>query len=354
MSTLPFPESVFSGSFSTSHCQGIAVDEAKGYIYYSFTTAIIKTDLSGNLIGSAYGLLGHLGCIGLCKTDGKLYGSLEYKNDCIGKSILERAGVDSVVDGFYVVIIDTDKLNRPNMDVIKDGIMTAVYLKEVVDDYTADVTLADGSVVQHKYGCSGIDGLSIAPLPGSEEQTEYVFVAYGIYGDVNRTDNDYQILLAYERTAFLTHAIPLSQNNMHCSGPASPDHKYFVYTGNTCFGIQNLEYDSFTGNFLAAVYPGQKSQFPNPPMFVIDGNKAAVTGTLNGVYPEEEGEILSLDTHGIQGIPCREGATGLYSFGNGFFAVSHSGHNEKGHYTIVKPYEWRDNMLYPVSFALDN
>jgi hypothetical protein len=45
---------------------------------------------------------------------------------------------------------------------------------------------------------------------------------------------------------------------MHKSGPDAPEAKYFVYTGNTTFGVQNLEYDAYTGDFLAAVYNGRK------------------------------------------------------------------------------------------------
>ena len=44
------PESVFSGYWGKCHCQGIAVDRANRAIYYSFTTKLIKTDFSGNLM----------------------------------------------------------------------------------------------------------------------------------------------------------------------------------------------------------------------------------------------------------------------------------------------------------------
>ena len=74
-----FPKHIFSGYFGKIHCQGIAVDEEKGYVYFSFTTKLIKTDLEGNLIGTVDGLIGHLGCIAFNKEDGKVYGSLELK-----------------------------------------------------------------------------------------------------------------------------------------------------------------------------------------------------------------------------------------------------------------------------------
>ena len=84
-----FPKTIFSGSYPTGHCQGIAVDTKNRVIYYSFTTQLVKTDFDGNFLGSVGGLLGHLGCIQFRASDGLVYGSLEYKNDAIGKGIRE-------------------------------------------------------------------------------------------------------------------------------------------------------------------------------------------------------------------------------------------------------------------------
>ena len=50
----------------TGHLQGIAKDEKRGFLYWSFTTQLIKTDMQGNVIGSVVGLIGHLGCIAFC------------------------------------------------------------------------------------------------------------------------------------------------------------------------------------------------------------------------------------------------------------------------------------------------
>ena len=57
------PKNIYSGRWGYGHCQGIAVDAKREYMYYSFTTALVKTDMQGNLIGTCTGLLGHLGCI---------------------------------------------------------------------------------------------------------------------------------------------------------------------------------------------------------------------------------------------------------------------------------------------------
>ena len=338
-----FPKDIYSGAYKTGHCQGIAVDPERGFVYYSFTTAIIKTDLAGNLIGSAYGLLGHLGCIAYSRTDNRVYGSLEYKNDAIGRGILRANGQESIEDAFYIAIIDCEKLNRPDMDAVTDGVMTAVYLRDVVEDYHAFV-MADGKETEHRYGCSGIDGLTIAPVPGSDGPADHVLVAYGIYNDVNRSDNDHQVLLSYPLDSLEKYAAPLSQNKMHQSGPDAPEAKYFVFTGNTNWGIQNMEYDAYTGNIFACVYPGKKEKFPNPPMFVIDGHTAPQKQMLTGLA--EEGLVLTLEAStGLNGLPFGYGSTGICSFGNGYFAVSHDGRTEEGHITHVRLYRLENNRF---------
>ena len=76
-----------SGKQGKNHVQGLAVDEKNGYIYYSFTTLLVKTDFKGRIVGSVTGLVGHLGCIAFNPADGKIYGSLEYKHDAIGQRI---------------------------------------------------------------------------------------------------------------------------------------------------------------------------------------------------------------------------------------------------------------------------
>ena len=321
------------------HIQGIAMDSDRKYMYYSFTTSLVKTDMDGNVIGSVKGIVGHLGCIAYNYEDGRVYGSLEYKRDSIGAGIFKSLGMDTDFlqrDGFYVAIFDVNKITRPDMDAEKDGIMTAVYLKEVVDDYEAE---------GHKYGCSGIDGLTFAPIPGDRFGKKYLYVAYGIYADNERDDNDCQVILRYDTQELCKFEKSLCQNDMHTCGPEKYQSKYFALTGNTTYGIQNLEYDEYTGFMFAAVYRGKKEKFPNFPMFAFDMN----------VAPKNE-EMITLANVGIEdkktgifGFEFPYGSTGMISLGEGKFYFSRDFRNDDGYGTDIGLYEFdTENGFVPV------
>lgn len=350
------PRTILSGEQGPFHVQGIAVDLERGYIYFSFTTKLLKMDLAGNLIGSVDGLTGHLGCLTMNPADGRVYGSLEYKDDAIGKGIRktldgESEGVDQT--GFYIAVFDVDRIVRPDMDAERDRVMTAVYVKEAVDDYFAE-TVNGGRTVVHRFGCSGIDGVTFAPRFGSGEEGDWLYVAYGIYGDTLRTDNDYQVLLAYDTKEWKRYEQPLSQSNLHKSGPAAPDRKYFVRTGNTSYGIQNLAYDPASGNLYAAVYKGKKPHYPNWSLFVIDGSKPARRESLQGFDTPTEGEVLSLveagnPDGGIGGWNFKWGATGLCPLGGGYFYISENARSKETRQqsSTVRLYEWTGDAATP-------
>ena len=311
---------IFTGYHGKCHIQGIAVDKQNGYIYYSFTTKLIKSTLEGKIIGSVDGLVGHLGCIAFNEDDGCVYGSLEYKNDSIGKGILKNLQTDvRFDDAFYAVKFDVSKIDRPDMSASE--VMTAVYLKEVVDDYNG---VGENGAL-HKHGCSGIDGMTFAPHPDKNHLCLYV--AYGVYGDVTRDDNDYQVLLCYDHTKWDTK--PLDQNNMHKCGPESPLDKFFVHTGNTTYGVQNLEYDKFTNCMFMAVYRGAKPNFENYLLFAVDCAIPPKT--------EKIGKVLSLKWDGWH-FP--NGSTGMYSFGDGSWLISRNFSKPEGQCAYIYHYKW--------------
>ena len=353
------PREIRSGEQGPFHVQGIAVDLERGYIYFSFTTKLLKMDFEGNLIGSVDGMTGHLGCLTMNPADGRVYGSLEYKDDAIGKGIRRTLDAGQVAPedekdrtGFYVAIFDVDRITRPDMDAEKDRVMTTVYIKEAVDDYYAKVS-NNGQELEHRFGCSGIDGVTFAPAFGqSRDGKKYLYVAYGIYGDTLRTDNDYQVILAYDTRDWKRYEQPLTQENLHKSGPEKPLHKYFLYTGNTSWGIQNLAYDKASGNMHAAVYKGKKSHYPNYSYFVIDGSKAPERKQLQGFDPAVEAEVLSLLPEGLHdaqsdtwGWNFKWGTTGLCPIGDGYFYISHNAKDKQtgNQSSTVQLYKWTGN-----------
>lgn len=324
---------IYTGVWGQCHIQGIAVDQKGGFIYYSFTTKLIKAKLNGEIVGSVDGLIGHLGCIAFNEEDGCVYGSLEYKNDAICRRILERIQVKAELpNAFYIAKFDVSKIDRMDIPAEGSGIMTAVFLKEVLDDFDG----TGENAVAHKYGCSGIDGITFAPLPGADQDSKkHLFVAYGVYSDITRNDNNNQVILCYDHTGWDRFAAPLCQDQMHTNGPDAPLHKYFVYTGNTRYGVQNLEYDPYTDSFLMAVYVGKKEAFSNYSLFCVDRSVAATEKKLTGL--DEFGSSLTLKYDGWH-FPY--GATGLYAFGDGNWLICHDKQTEKGQCGYIYPYRW--------------
>jgi hypothetical protein len=207
-----------------------------------------------------------------------------------------------------------------------------------VKDY-AETDEASG--VLHRYGCSGIDGTAYGPAFGmGADSPKKLMVAYGIYNDVERKDNDHQVILQYSPSMFEKYGQPLNQEKPHHSGPDKYEQKYFIYTGNTNWGVQNLEYDPYSENWFVAVYTGSKESFVNYPMFVCDGSIAPKLCALNG-RNGEEGLLLTLsnvgedtDKNGLRGSFFPYGSTGMASMKDGsfYFSIPYSKRQDDGTY----------------------
>lgn len=325
------PKEIFSGWWKEGHVQGIALDKEKGHMYFSFTTMLLKTDLEGNPLGSVRRLAGHLGCITFDPDRRRVYGSLELKHDVIGRDIIDRTGWDpNGEDNFYLVSFECDRICRMDMDAEADGIMRAVWLKEVVQDYRETDPV---SGKPHVYGCSGIDGTEYGPAFDSFEPGK-IMVAYGIYSQPERQDNDHQVILQWDVSVIDRYGKPLCQEQPHHSGPASCEAQYFVYTGNTRYGVQNLSYDPASRLWLMAVYRGEKPEFGNFPMFAVDQTVRPQMAELNG--RGGQGSCLTLasvgsqDAMGVWGMDFPHGSTGLCPIGDGTVYVSlHMADREK-------------------------
>jgi hypothetical protein len=312
-----FPLQLNGGSWPTSHVQGIAVDAKHGYVYYSFTNLLVKEDFAGNIIGTIGGFNGHLGDLDFNEQDGKVYGSLEYK----------------AAKSFYIAVIDVDQIDQMGMQAQDSGIFQTVYLKEVVKDFTADMDgngVFDGDTADtpdHRYGDSGIDGVSFGPKFGQTGGQQYLTVAYGIYQNNTRTDNDNQVLLQYDISDWSKYESPLIESAPHTNGPDTVDGKYFVYTGNTDFGVQNLDYDSSLQRWFLGVYIGSKPQFPNYGMFAIDADTQPTIGAIPG-QNGEQGSLLALADDGLKDASTgirgwnQKADVGIESVGNGLVYLS--------------------------------
>ncbi|WP_458116759.1 hypothetical protein [Arthrobacter sp. D2-10] len=318
LTTELYPTEISSGSWDTGHIQGIAVDEKNGYVYSSFTRMLVKTDFHGNVLGTVEGFTGHLGDVDFNEMDGRVYGSLEYKAD----------------EAFYVAIFDVDNLVRIGMDAETSGVVTAVHLREVVADYTADMDsdgIFDGDTADtadHRYGCSGIDGISFGPEFGNAEGPQQLMVAYGIYENNNRDDNNYQVILQYDVSRWGEYERALTQVNPHRSGPEDVDGKYFVHTGNTRYGVQNLSYDRSSRLWFLGVYRGSKPGYPSHNLYIVDGTAQPEVELLEGQPREEKGLVLPLLQEGIlsedTGIHGWEfkADVGFEPLANGYFYVA--------------------------------
>ena len=293
------------------HVQGIALDKKEKSMYLSFTTSFYKTDLEGNITGSITGINGHLGALTFDPKTRKVYASLELKNDEIGNDIADGLGAtrhNNSTGRFYIAEIDVDSVD--GLDVPFDKAITLHPVAEAAKDFLAEVEV-EGNVLKHRYGCSGVDGITLGPEFGSDlKNNTNLYIAYGIYSDTLRTDNDYNILLSYDLKDLST-----------------PKHKYFIYTGNTKYGVQNLAYDSHTERMYMAVYKGRKSKFENFRLFAVDMNQKPYLGQLKDV-PYHEGEAELLDVCG--GWHFKWGSTGLCPLGDGRYYISINSKTDEG------------------------
>ena len=284
----------------TSHLQGICVDEKLEYMYFSYTTALAKIDIkTGKLVASvvnfgpgSFGVEGgaHLGCIDYY--DGHIYGSLEYKSP--GKK-------------FFLAIFDANEMTEVGMDVnnmpADQKVVTGVLLSEPTMDFRDSLDTevfigqdAYGDATNeenngHRFACSGIDGVTMGKWPGGGDDEIYLIAAYVVYGGgkfENRYDNMYNVLQFYKLSDLWqeednTWNTPFNGKRGLAreigEGEAlTAARTLYVYTGNTQYGAQNIEYEWDTGDIVLYTY-GNTDGFGGT-MYVVDGSKTPEYKTL--------------------------------------------------------------------------
>lgn len=282
-----------------NHVQGIAYDDRDSCFYCSFTTAFLKVATDGSILGSIDDIHGHLGAMTFDPETRRVYASLECKDDEIGRGISRGMGVDAYTrdqSRFYIAEIDVDAMT-----------MTTHELPIVRDDY-----------LEGRFACSGIDGVTLAPAFGRRSARRYLYVAYGVYGDTKRTDNDYNVLLCYRPGRF-----------------DKPLRRFFIHTGNTTYGVQNLCYDSKSDKMMMAVYRGKKEAYHNYSLFSLDMAQKPKKARLEDV-PYCSGKVWQLGEFVGSDFPL--GSTGICSMGDGFFYIGVHGKSEGREFCDFKLY----------------
>ncbi|MGN1052906.1 MAG: hypothetical protein ACI4SH_05905, partial [Candidatus Scatosoma sp.] len=215
-----------------------------------------------------------------------------------------------------------------------------------------------------RYCTESIDAVAFGPAFGKTDGQQYLTIGYGIAldvvrtGGVSRTDNDYQVLLQYDAESWSSYAQPLDEDSPHTSGPDRPDGKYFIYTGNTDYGIQVMEYDSFTEKWFFVCYPGNKTQFPKAYTFTVNAADAPYFGELKGQSISETSALLKLSedatlhaSSGVRYWTFWQANTGLISLGDGTFYVSNSNRDGEYYFTVVDT--WRFTGKQPAGMEKD-
>ena len=175
-------------------------------------------------------------------------------------------------------------------------------------------------------------------------------VAYGIYQNNDRDDNNHQVILQYDMSQWKKYEQPLTQADPHSSGPAQEDAKYFVHTGNTRYGVQNLAYDRDSKLWYMGVYRGSKAQYPNHNLYILDGTVDPELQPIQGQPDEETGLVVPLlqagiedESSGIHGWEFKSDV-GIEPLGGGYFYVARdfddysSGHKQES--ATLELYRW--------------
>ena len=203
-----------------AHMQGFSKSE--DFMYWSFTDSIVKTTLSGTVKCQTEIRGGHLGDIDYY--DGKVYGSY-LKNALPGHAWADWTG-------FKIYVFDADNLQVEKI------------LNLDICDYYKSITCTP----EDTRGFQGIDGVTIAPDPNSGEMS--LFVACALYTGEKYAN---QIILQFTLDGeYITeHHIP---------------------TGNTVYGIQNLDYDRENKEFWFTTYGSSQPYQPKEVLYCISGD----------------------------------------------------------------------------------
>ncbi len=219
------------------HLQGYAVDQAKQYMYWSFTNYLVKTDMNGNVIKAVNVPGGHLG--DLTCYDGKVYGSF------LGDP---RSGdAWNAWTSFNIKIFNADDLS----------VIQTVSAPDPFDTWKGNTSgspidgLATGAV-------DAIDGIAFGKDP--EGNNKFMIACSVPTGE------------AHTKQVILQYSLDLKYEKF-----------YTFETGNTPYGIQTLEYDKDTGDWWFTTYAPNETYQTKDTLYKISKDMKTILGKWN--YP---------------------------------------------------------------------
>lgn len=192
------------------------------HMYWSFTDTVVKTTLKGTVRRCVPVSGGHLGDIDYF--EGKLYASF------MGDALPGHPWNDWT--SFKICVFDADTLELEKM------------INLDICDYYKSLKGTDADT----RGFQGVDGVAFGKIPGTEEWR--MFVACALDTGEKYENN---ILLRFTLDGVY-------------------ETEYPIKTGNTVFGIQNLDYDATTGEFWFSTYGGGEPFMPKETLYKTDVN----------------------------------------------------------------------------------
>ena len=204
------------------HLQGFSSDKERNYMHWSFTDSLVKTNINGTMIAQVHISGGHLGDVDYY--DGKIYASY------LGNALPGHAWDDWT--SFYIYVFDASDLRL--IDKIR------LVECERYNDIAGQKNDTRGFLA--------IDGVAFGKDPETGERKMHVACAV-------MTDERFpnQIVLQYNLDGIY-------------------EKEFYINTGNTVFGIQNLDYDDETGHFWFTTYNAEKPFQAKNTLYKIDSD----------------------------------------------------------------------------------
>ncbi len=211
------------------HMQGFTTDGE--YMYWSFTDSLVKTNKNNTVISQVHIHSGHLGDIDYY--NGSIYATL------IGDSLAGNPW--GVWTSFFVYVFDAETL----------ALQKTIRLDPCYKMY--DSPSVNG-------GFNGVDGIVV--LDG-EDGKPTMWLACALFSDEK-----------YDKQMLLNFSL----------GGKLQGIKYFN-TGNTTFGIQNLDYEADTGYFWISTYSAEKPYQAKETLYCLDAANESVVGAYSFYSP---------------------------------------------------------------------